>query len=649
MVAAYELASHQRQCASAQPLPFVQMQHPGVQQQMYLPPSSGCMHGQSLADQWASCASMAMPSQASGFGWPAAHALMDPAWLDELQLLRRGIPTGAAVVEAATQTPPTGEQLTTPPRYVGTVTEVVEQRGERLWLVTYDSQPDKPYAHNFANTKRNEAHVDVYNATLFAVLGEDATPFECASAELLDARRASLRNAAGAVVTAECLKATQRLVDVSTPIGKCVYRVPANKKELLNSPEREHWLAADEKGLDCILRGPGNCLVPVTVPAAKGVPVQRCVTARKIKVDQATGRLDKHDPYKSRHSADGGFAKVQRERAGLPASQVPATSTVVDDMTTKLFLGHAAAIDANLTKGDVGNAYIKAKRQGPVGYMSLPSTLPMTDEDGTQLCIELSTPLWGADQAMGVWSWGQGLRRAAADHHRMEGRNLSLEKQRFNKTVQHYRGRVEHLIGQWYLGVFLVLSILGILSFVPNFGNTGYLFVMDEAVDEANKYCAGDVKYLTIDDVLGLDRGQDTCPQACKCDGKPCDFDEISTLWEAEAGFGFALLVLTILTYAVAFTGALQESPALLKPFVYIMPALMGLGLITWNPWPAESDFNRLIVASIAIGWTVYVVSWVFVASQVFEVRVFLAHLAKQTGGPAVTGHPVAVAMVQAA
>jgi len=29
-----------------------------------------------------------------------------------------------------------------------------------------------------------------------------------------------------------------------------------------------------------------------------------------------------------------------------------------------------------------------------------------------------------------------------------KGRNLSLEKQRFNKTVQHYRGRVEHLIGQ---------------------------------------------------------------------------------------------------------------------------------------------------------------------------------------------------------
>ena len=42
---------------------------------MYLPPSSG------LADQWACYASMAMPSQASGFGWPAAPALMDPAWV----------------------------------------------------------------------------------------------------------------------------------------------------------------------------------------------------------------------------------------------------------------------------------------------------------------------------------------------------------------------------------------------------------------------------------------------------------------------------------------------------------------------------------------------------------------------------------------
>ncbi|EOD17007.1 hypothetical protein EMIHUDRAFT_118788 [Emiliania huxleyi CCMP1516] len=107
--------------------------------------------------------------------------------------------------------------------------------------------------------------------------------------------------------------------------------------------------------------------------------------------------------HKSRHSADGGFAKVQRARAGLPPSGVPATSTVVDDLTAKLFVGHAAAVDAHLTKGDVGNAYVKGKRQGPVGYMALPSTLPMTDEDGTELCIELCSPLWGEECAGYEW------------------------------------------------------------------------------------------------------------------------------------------------------------------------------------------------------------------------------------------------------
>ena len=260
-------------------------------------------------------------------------------------------------------------------------------------------------------------HVDAYNAALYAILGDGAAPFECASAERLDASRTCLhkaagspasaeclralsRHAAGAPMPAECLKATQRLVDVVTPLGvKQIFRVPANKKELRDSPQRTQWEAADRKALDCILRVPGNRLVPVTVPAAAGVPIQRCVTARKIKIDQATGGLDQHDPFKSRHSADGGFAKVQRARAGLPPSGVPATSTVVDDLTAKLFVGHAAAVDAHLTKGDVGNAYVKGKRQGPVGYMALPSTLPMTDEDGTELCMELYVHLSGARSA----------------------------------------------------------------------------------------------------------------------------------------------------------------------------------------------------------------------------------------------------------
>ena len=49
------------------------------------------------------------------------------------------------------------------------------------------------------------------------------------------------------------------------------------------------------------------------------------------------------------------------------------------------------------------------------------------------------------------WEYGLGDKAYVGQRQiitEWKGRSLSLEKQRFNKTVQHYRGRVEHLIGQ---------------------------------------------------------------------------------------------------------------------------------------------------------------------------------------------------------
>ena len=49
------------------------------------------------------------------------------------------------------------------------------------------------------------------------------------------------------------------------------------------------------------------------------------------------------------------------------------------------------------------------------------------------------------------WEYGLGDKAYVGQRQiitEWKGRNLSLEKQRFNKTVQHYRGRVEHIIGQ---------------------------------------------------------------------------------------------------------------------------------------------------------------------------------------------------------
>ena len=111
---------------------------------------------------------------------------VDP--LDELQLMRRGIPSGGASIDAQTQTPPDSELLTPlppPPRpasplvkkvdlpigsriavewiaakgntkreYKGTIVALVEKDdGSRIWRVQYDGSDDI-FNHNFDTTKR---------------------------------------------------------------------------------------------------------------------------------------------------------------------------------------------------------------------------------------------------------------------------------------------------------------------------------------------------------------------------------------------------------------------------------------------------------------------------------------------------------------
>jgi hypothetical protein len=54
-------------------------------------------------------------------------------------------------------------------------------------------------------------------------------------------------------------------------------------------------------------------------------------------------------------------------------------------------------------KIDIGDAYIKGTRQRPLGYMYMPGTIKEYDEDGTELVIELTTPLWGEQEAGFEW------------------------------------------------------------------------------------------------------------------------------------------------------------------------------------------------------------------------------------------------------
>jgi hypothetical protein len=200
------------------------------------------------------------------------------------------------------------------------------------------------------------------------------------------------------------LKATQNLIEVATDMGPQQLRVPSTYTQVLKSAQKDAWIAADQKALNAILALPGNRLVSRDIPANHGLVIAPCVTQRKLKIDQATGRLAATNPYKSRHCVDGGRATALARRNGSPADN-ETSSAVADDLTSKCVLADAAVRNRNLTKCDVPDAYVKGKRIGrPRTYMELPKAFNhYKDDDGSGLCIELTTPLWGENEAGFEW------------------------------------------------------------------------------------------------------------------------------------------------------------------------------------------------------------------------------------------------------
>lgn len=111
----------------------------------------------------------------------------------------------------------------------------------------------------------------------------------------------------------EASKATQQTVDVVTPVGTRVFKVPSSSKQVYKSDECQQWIEADRKAWDAIMVG-GNTMVRIdSIPP--GTPITPCVTARRLKLDQATGELDK---FKPRHAVDWPRLNLMRQKLGLP-------------------------------------------------------------------------------------------------------------------------------------------------------------------------------------------------------------------------------------------------------------------------------------------------------------------------------------------
>ena len=195
-------------------------------------------------------------------------------------------------------------------------------------------------------------------------------------------------------------KATQQLVDVVTEVGTRTYKVPTSARGVRESAEEQQWMESDRAALNAIMVGGNHLMRRDAMP--KGALLGECVTARRLKVDQATGELDK---FKSRHALDANRLNMVRNKLGLPP---PPTGTVniIDDMAFKCMCGDIATRDRYFAKCDIGDAYTKGGRKDrPVGYMRMPETIREYDNDGTEMVVCLVTPIWGENEAGFEWDY----------------------------------------------------------------------------------------------------------------------------------------------------------------------------------------------------------------------------------------------------
>ena len=255
-----------------------------------------------------------------------------------------------------------------------------------------------------------------FNAVVHQMLGAAAAEaLECSNVEDLERARIDLAlmedeamhggaQLEVSLAQLEANKAAVKSVVVKAKDGSTgVYHVPGNERALSKSPQRNQWVAADQKAWDVILLDPRNKMVPITKPGALGVPIAPCVTTRMIKQDKATMELAAHDAFKSRHAFDGRRWGSMSESMGHVNNE-PTSSTVADDALVKCVIADAALRNRSLAKIDETNAYLKGERKRPPTYMSTPISLPMFDADGTRMCLEIGGGgMWGESPSGAEW------------------------------------------------------------------------------------------------------------------------------------------------------------------------------------------------------------------------------------------------------
>ena len=198
----------------------------------------------------------------------------------------------------------------------------------------------------------------------------------------------------------ECNKAARGFTEVETDLGRVQLDIPANARELKDSPFATQWQAADQKSVDVIHRA-GCPYIQLDDARKQGYTIAPSVVQRKLKVVKATGRLADKDARKSRTAIDGAWLKRYRQRKGeqKPLEARNSHVEIADDTLIKMMLSEAAPKDEDISSADLPNAYNLAERRRPPIVLTLPDTCDKWDADGNELGLLLVVPHYGEEES----------------------------------------------------------------------------------------------------------------------------------------------------------------------------------------------------------------------------------------------------------
>ena len=250
--------------------------------------------------------------------------------------------------------------------------------------------------------ERTTNPVEYFNAAAFAMLGDESTQFEVSEVNQIDgALDKMVQFIEDPPQTFTANKATQKYIDITTPMGTETLYVPQNDDEVSLVKDSDEWMVADTKAIEVGLLSFGkNRKEPASYVKEHNLTVYDAQMARRLKVEN--GKLAERDARKSRVAVN--WVKHKRtNKHKMKFEPSPTYSTSADPFTKKMNIGIATSLKYTKLKADVSGAYRQVTTPRGERAIRCPKHLRTYDANGEEEYIVVDTAVEGEPYSGFEW------------------------------------------------------------------------------------------------------------------------------------------------------------------------------------------------------------------------------------------------------